>query len=263
MTESPGTLPDFIIVGAQKGGTTSLHAYLAKHPQITPTAKKEIHFFDLKYHKGIEWYRSFFLTPLVQSSGAGSKGSGSLTGEASPYYLFHPCVPRRVAKVLPDVKLLAILRDPIDRAYSHYQMEIRLGLEHLSFEDAIERETARLAGEVERLLADDEYISLAHRRHSYLARGVYADQILRWRDFFPPEQMLILRSEDLLSDPAATLDRTLEFLGLPVCELKLTSLRNAWDYPPMNPATRERLKEYFEPHNHRLYDLIGTAGFWE
>ncbi|MDP9227177.1 MAG: sulfotransferase domain-containing protein [Actinomycetota bacterium] len=259
MTEAPGALPDFLIVGAQRSGTSSLYAYLTKHPQIRRAAKKEAHFFDVDYgRRSVEWYRSFFPTPHSQSSRPAADSMRLLTGEATPYYLFHPCVPRRVAKLLPRVKLLAILRDPVDRAYSHYQMEVGNDLEHLSFEEAIEAESARLDGEAERLLADDEYWSAAHCHYSYLARGVYADQLLRWRAFFPLEQMLILRAEDLRTGPAATLQKALDFLGVPGCELRLARSRNVREYPPMNSATRERLKEYFEPHNRRLYDLIGS-----
>lgn len=249
-------------MGAQKSGTSSLYAYLTKHPQIQQAAVKEVHFFDGQYGQGIDWYRSFFRRSPLESPHVDAGNVRLITGEATPYYLFHPRVPGRVAKLLPNVKLLAILREPVARAYSHFQMERRRGIEDLSFEDAIEAEPARLVGTEERLLADDGYTSLSHRCFAYLARGVYVDQLLRWRSFFPAEQMLILRAEDLSTVPDLALKKALDFLGLPQCELKLAKPRNVGEYTPMHAKTLERLKEYFEPHNRRLYEMLNVDPLW-
>ena len=161
------------------------------------------------------WYASRFPTKLTAWSVARRHGTELLTGEASPYYLFHPLVPHRVAEHLPRVKLIALLRDLVGRAYSHYQHEVARGFETLSFEEAIEAEPARLAGEAERLLAEPLYHSFAHQHHSYLARGRYHEQLERWRARFDDEQLLVLSSERFFAEPERTFRQVLDFLELP------------------------------------------------
>lgn len=253
-------LPDFIIVGAQKGGTTNLYDLLAAHPNVAPASTKEVHFFDLDFGRGVNWYRSHF--PLAPQRTAGR----TLTGEASPYYLFHPCAPARMARVVPRARLILMLRDPVDRAYSHYQHRFRKGVETLSFEGAVEAEEKRLDGELEKMLRDERYNSFDHQNYSYLSRGVYADQIPAWSRHFGDDAMLILKSEDFFEHPARVFGRVLDFLGLPGWEPELTDAsarkRHGRRYEPMNSATRERLREYFEPHNRRLYESLGRDFGW-
>src|SRR6188508_2786047 len=197
-------LPSFLIIGAQRAGTTSLFRYLLAHPDVAGPSGgdaavwwvKETHFFDEKFAKGVDWYRSFF--PLAATRERYRKRGHDLqAGEATPYYMFHPAVPARVAAALPDVRLIAILRDPVERAWSHYRHEIDLGYETLSFEDALACEDDRIAGEEERLRADPSAVSFAHQHHSYAARGRYLEQLERWWEVFPRERLLVIRSEDL------------------------------------------------------------------
>jgi len=141
-------------------------------------------------------------------------------------------------------------------------MAVRAKREDLSFEDAIAAEAGRLDGEAERLLADDSYRSRVHCFNSYLARGVYVDQLERWAAFFPSDRMLVLKTEDLYADPGVTTRRALDFLGLPPCELDFSESRNTREYPRLAPRTRQQLAEYFEPHNHRLYDYLGVDFDW-
>jgi hypothetical protein len=141
-------------------------------------------------------------------------------------------------------------------------MWVRAGKELLSFEDAIEAEPERLRGLEERMLADDNYASPIHRRYSYLARGIYIDQLMRWMGYFPREQMLILKAEDLFTDPSRVVAEALAFLGLPPVQLDLSGQYNVRSYPGLAPATRDRLLEYFEPHNRRLYDFLGRDFGW-
>ncbi len=150
------TCPRFLIIGAQRSGTTSRYEYRLVHPRVAPAARKEIHCFDLRFDKGMDWYRAQFP----------DCAGGLVTGEASPYYVFHPHVPERVRRHLPDVKLITLLRNPVDRAYSHYQHEVRLEREPLSFEEATEREGERLDGELDRMLEDESYYSLRHQHYS-------------------------------------------------------------------------------------------------
>src|SRR5947209_6909997 len=222
VTTSPlRMMPDFIIIGAQKGGTTSLYRYLIDHPNIAPIYIKEPHFFDIHFHKGVGWYRSHFPTAVEKYYARYVEKHDLITGEASPYYLFHPRAPQRVAKTLPRAKLIVLLRNPIDRAYSQYQHQLRQpGVEPLSFEEAIAYEEKRLAGEEEKILRDEKYDSFNHRHYSYLARSTYVDQLRRWMSIFPREQFLILKSEELYAEPTAIVNQTLEFLNIPVKEQK-------------------------------------------
>lgn len=260
-TAAMRTLPDFLIVGEAKCGTTSLYDDLVRHPRVLEAAMKEVHFFDLRFHRGLDWYRAQFpLEWRVRSSSAGAPRLQ--TGEASPYYMFHPHAPARIKQTLPHVKLIAMLRNPTDRAYSQYQHEFRQGRETLTFEEAIEQEPARLAGELERMLVNVHYNSTEHRRHSYLARGIYADRLPVWWNLFAREQLLILKSEDYFKAPDLTLERVQTFLGLAPRRPKRFARKNVGGYTPMSPAVRQRLNAYFAPHNERLYEMLGADLEW-
>ncbi len=239
-------LPDFIIIGTQRGGTTSLYRYLAAHPDIGPALRKEVHFFDRYYDKGMNWYLANF--PV--------RGEASVVGEASPYYLFHPDVPERARRAVPHAKFIALLRNPVDRAYSHYQMKVRRGVESLSFEDAIDKEP-------ERLSRSDDPASLTWRYFSYLKRGVYVDQLKRWMSVFPREQFLIIKSEDFYKDPERVLHQTLKYLGLRPWSPSNLKAYHLSEYTGMDPATRKRLREYFAPYNQQLYTFLGRDLGWE
>jgi len=255
-------LPDYVIIGAPRCGTTSLYNYLAQHPFVAPAFRKEVHFFDLNYNKGLSWYRANFPTVLSARLFEQKHGRPLLTGEASPYYLFHPHAPRRIRQHLPGAKLIVLLRNPIERAYSHYNLARKLGLEDLSFEEGLKKESERLEGEVSKMLRDEFYLSKSHRHHSYLQKGIYADQLKTWFDLFPREQILILKSEDLFSDPSTTFRQVLDFLHLPPWEPPEYEKYNALEYQKIDPSTRKWLAEYFQDHNRRLYDLLGRDFGW-
>jgi hypothetical protein len=249
-------LPAFLVIGAQKGGTTSLFNYLAQHPDVLPPFGKEIHYFDLNYARGARWYRGRF--PYR----ARLRG-GRVTLDASPYYLAHPLVPQRAAQLVPEVKLVALLRNPVDRALSHYQHEVRDGRESLTFEEAIEREPARLEGEEERLQRDPQYHSFSHRRHSYLLRGRYLEQLRRWAQHFPRARLLVLQSERLFRDPAAASAAVYDFLGLRPHRLEAYKPFLQGKYERDMPAAlRTKLAAYFEPHNRELYEWLGEEFDW-
>jgi hypothetical protein len=248
-------LPDFLILGAQRAGSSSLFAYVCAHPEVAEPTHKEIHFFDNNWLRGLPWYRRHF--PLRAAL------RGRTTGEASPYYLFHPAVPERVAATLPDVRLLAILRDPVERAYSAYQLARRQGHETLEFEDALAREDERLAGEEERLLAEPGYQSVAHRRFSYRTRGRYAEQLERWYEAFPREQLLVVRSEDLFAEPDETLQTVFAFLGLAPWSAEEYPALNQRPYSGMSDEARATLAEAFAEPNRRLEELLGRELGWQ
>jgi hypothetical protein len=256
-------LPDYLIIGAQRAGTTSLHRYLVQHPGVrTMLRTKGVHFFDTAYGRGMSWYASRFPTRLTAWWVARRHGVELRTGEASPYYLFHPLVPDRVAEHLPRVKLIALLRDPVQRAYSHYQHEVARGFETLSFEGAIEAEPARLAGETERLLAEPLYNSFAHQHHSYVARGHYAEQLDRWWPLFGDTQLLVLSAERFFAEPARTFRRVLEFLELPAFTPDGFQRHNAHHYRQMSRAVRGRLAEHYREPNRRLHQSLGDDLGW-
>jgi hypothetical protein len=253
-----GALPDFVVIGAQKCGTTFFYRLLGEHPNVQPpTGAREVHYFDHpeRFDKGIEWYRRCFPPPRWQD------GRRSITGEKSPSYLFHPHAAKRMSEAVPEARLIVLLRNPVDRAYSHYHHTKRQGFETLRFEEAIEAEETRLRSDRDRMLEDEHFTSPARRRYSYRARGVYVDQLLRWSEFFPEEQMLVLKSEDFFERTTDTLKLVQGFLGLPYRKLDLQRGKQK-PREPMDPATRRRLEEYFEPHNDRLYAHLGRDFGW-
>jgi Sulfotransferase domain len=244
-------LPDFLILGAQKAGTTALYAYLRWHPQITGPSFKEVSFFDRHYTRGERWYRAHL---PVRRRG--------LVGEASPSYLFHPLAPERVARMLPDARLIALLRNPVDRAFSHYQHEVALGREQLSFADALAREQERMDGELEHMLRDPVYFSHAWWNYTYVARGRYAQQLERWFAAFPREQVLVLLTDDLAADTAGTYRRVLDFLSVDPRGLDSYPRIFEREYGEMSPKTRARLEVEFAEPNRRLAELLGRDLPW-
>lgn len=249
-------LPSAVIIGAQKSGTTSLFNYLAQHPDVLPPLGKEVHYFDLHYQRGLNWYRGRF--PYARQL-----RRGLLTLDASPYYIVHPQVPKRVAELLPEARLIALLRNPVDRALSHYQHEVRAGREPLSFVDAIAQEADRLAGEEERLREDPSYYSYNHHRYSYTRRGLYLQQLRRWEECFPRSQLLVLQSEWLFREPVAATAAVHEFLELRPHRLERYKAFLPGNYEPGMPAdVRNRLADYFEPHNRELYAWLGKEFDW-
>jgi hypothetical protein len=261
-TRGGRTLPDFLVLSAGRCGSTSLHASLCAHPQVLPPAHKEVHFFDRNYLKGIEFYRRLFPLEVHRRMQARRVGDPVLSGEATTYYLLHPAVPGRAYAAIPDAKLVAILRDPIDRAYSHYQLSVRYGFEDLSFEEALDAEPERLAGAEERLLADPAFDHEAHRVNSYVARGMYLDQLLRWERLYGPDRLLFVRSEDYFAEPERILRRVTDFLGLRPHPGPLPAPRNVASYDTMKPETRGRLQAVFAEPNRRLEEHLGRELHW-
>ena len=267
LTASMRLLPDFLIIGTQRGGTTSLYNYLQTHPCIGTTTTKEIHFFDRKYSKGLAWYRGHFPTAFQKYYTQHLQGRTFLTGEATPSYLFHPHAFKRVAQALPGVKLIVMLRNPVDRAYSQHHHVIKHGYVTSSFEEAIRDEEERIDRERKKILQDEAYDSYAYRHASYLSRGIYVDQLQTWMKVFPREQFLILKSEDFYANPARSFKQVLAFLGVPETELQVEKGEyknyNNNVYASMDPQMRSRLIEYFKPHNARLYDFLGVDFGWD
>lgn len=250
-----GARPSFFIIGTQKGGSTSLYRYLTDHPEVCPAALKEIHYFS--YHPTCPelWYRAHFAPARLL------RAKKLQTGEASVSYLHVPAAPARLAAFTPAAKLIVMLRDPVSRAFSHYQMSVKQGRETLPFRDAVALEPERLRRERELLGAEAAFREgLHHRYHSYLLRGHYAEQLERWFAHFPREQVLILSSEAFFKNPGETYREALEFLDLSPVELPIYAQHNRGkqEGSALSARLREQLGAYFEPHQARLEQLIGT-----
>ena len=257
-------LPDFIIIGAQKSGTTSLYDYLVQHPLVESATEKEIRFFHRAnlYHKGLNWYRGHF--PLQSYKEKKWENCSPITGEATPEYLLFPRVPQRVREALPNVKLIAILRNPVDRAFSQYQVRVKRGHEDLTFEEAIKREPERLDGELQKMLDDETYFSRPYLLYSYLRRGYYAQHLEQWLKFYPREQLLILRAEDMFEDPNRVYQEVLQFLEIPTWKLEVPQASNTGSYSTsLKPEPREMLQQHFSLHNQQLEVLTQRNFGWD
>jgi hypothetical protein len=252
-TASLRMLPDYVIVGAQRAGTTSLYKYLTEHPDVGRVRLgKGVHYFDTNAGRSMEWYRSHF---PVDPAKIPFRTRPTHVGEGSPYYMFHPECPRRIHEALPGVKVIAILRDPVERAHSQWVHETARGFETLPFDDALRAEEERLEGQ-EALLVEPTALSFEHQHHSYVARGQYAPQVQRLWDVFGTDRTLVLSATQLFADPANTYAKTLSFLGLSPHDATY-EVHNARSYSRLEPATEAWLSERFAESNERLVQMLG------
>ena len=241
-----GCLPDFLGIGVQKGGTTTLHRLLKQHPDVFLPAYKEVHYFSLHYGRGDAWYCQQF----------SSARRDQCCGEITPYYIFHPEVPQRVRALLPQVKLILLLRDPVERALSQVFHSRRIGLETFDLDCALKAETERLEG-AERLLAPPNGRHQSHQEHSYLARSRYDEQLARWCKVFSPDQLFIRRSEDLFSDMKHFWAELLQFLHLPHIDLPQEGRRVHEGTNELDQVSTQVLEEV----RARLHDQLKTTYF--
>ncbi len=281
LTRQMRLLPDFLLIGAMRSGTSYLHYLLTRHPSIAPAFTKEILFFsncDGNYDKGLSWYRAHFPLKVKKDFSEKVRKQKFLTGEASPVYIYHPAVPQRILDVVPNAKLIAVLRNPIDRAYSQYNKASKYGNETLPFDEAVRmienapfEETNRIA--VEGLehskpywlkMRRDKYPRTEHsHNNAYLCWGVYVNYLEYWFKYFGKDEILVVRSEDMYEKPAQAMRPVFDFLELPHHEMEAYKpLYKPRDYQTMSPETRKRLGEYFRPHNERLYELLGRDMGW-
>lgn len=254
--------PGFIMVGASRAGTTSLFQALSAHPQVLrPAVNKGVRYFDLNYPRGMDWYLGHF--PLRWTGRRGSQRGGPATAfEASGYYIYHPFAVPRIAEDLPGIRIVAMLRDPVERAYSAWKHESARGFESESFERSLELEDERLAGEVERMAADPNYESFSHRHHSHRSRGEYDTQLERIFAHFPREQVHVIQSEAFFAEPDREFDRLVRFLGLERFQPASFEKVNARPSAPMDPAVEASLRQHFAPHDARLAELLGEPLGW-
>ena len=258
LTEHSRPGPDFLLVGGQRCGTTSLFRALEQHPDLVrPRFNKGINYFDLNFDRGERWYRAHF--PMARD---GSAASRKLAFEASGYYMFHPLAPGRIAEALPHVKIVAMLRNPVERAYSAWKHETARGFDTLGFEEAIEQEAARIAGERERMLSDPGYHSYAYRHYAYVSRGHYASQLREFTSRLSGDQLHIVYSEDFFANPEAEFARLTDFLGVARASQTVFDRHNARPGAPMPGHSRQTLTQTYAREADELELLVGSRPPW-
>lgn len=256
-------LPGFLIVGAQRCGTTSMYRTLSQHPAVLRAVlHKGVHYFDTGYDHGLAWYQGHF--PLQARAALVRRATGQtpLTFESSPYYMFHPLAAQRISRDLPGVKLLVLVRDPVERAYSAHAHELARGYETEPFERALELEDERLAGEAERIISQPGYLSHSHQHHAYRARGHYPDQLERFGELFGADRVHVVDSGRFFTDPEPVYDGVLDFLGLRHHGYPVFERHNARPRSSMSGTLRARLSDYFLPHDERLSRWLGRPPSW-
>jgi Sulfotransferase domain len=263
LTRRARMLPAFLIVGAQRSGTTSMYRTLSQHPAVVKAVwHKGVHYFDTDYARGLGWYQAHF--PLRGRARRATRATGTapVTFESSPYYMFHPLAAERIRRDLPGVKLVVLLRDPVERAYSAHAHELARGYETEPFARALELEPSRLAGEVERIMADPAYVSHAHQHQAYRARGQYVEQLERLASQFGRDRMHVVDSSDYFTDPEPAYKAVLEFLELPQLGDPAFERHNARPRSPMPDELRAALTEHFRPYDERLASWLGWEPSW-
>jgi lipopolysaccharide transport system ATP-binding protein len=252
-------LPDFLIIGADESGALTLYHSLCQHPAVCRSVAPEVHFFDVRFTYGRRWYRGQFPTRLRRRAIERRIGMRTLAGEVSPYYLFHPFVPTRAAGVVPDAKLIAVLRNPIERAILRYHLMVQLRKEDRAIEEAVTADQQRLeAGRTFDRHAYDDPNGPA-RHHTYLERGYYAEQLERWYRCFDPSQLLVLEARDVSEGEGTR--RVQDFLGLPA-DGRVRSIPLEL-CPHVDTKLWKQLARHFAPHNERLFRLLGVQWEWD
>jgi len=258
-------LPAFLIVGAERCGTTSMFHLLRQHPALFSATlpRKEVHYFDYKYHRGLAWYQCHFPLSVRARIAAGRVKAAPVAFEATPNYMFDANAPGRINRDLPGVKLLAMVRDPVERAYSAHAHQMGYGDETEPFERALELEDVRLEAEAGRLASDPAYAPRSsHDHHSYRTRGYYADQLDRLEALVGRERILVIDSGDFFTSPGPTYERVLKFLGVPDRGHPVFTPRNARPRSKMPEAVRAALEEHFRPYDERLTAWLGREPSW-
>ena len=238
--------------------------YLSQHPfHVGPLTRKEIHYFDRNYDRGESWYRAHFPTPSRRAALSERLGHEIVLGEATPAYLSHPLAPGRMNELMQTIRLVALLRNPVDRAFSQYRFEVAKGAVHRPFEEVIAEEAARIAAGQGHLEPNGSANGSAHGRSTYLARGIYVDQLERWMSLFSREQILVLCSEHLFDQPDQVFRQVLSFVGLPDLNLPSYGAFNTTRGRDLGAETRDELVKYFRPHNERLFGFLGGTFPWD
>ena len=246
--------PNLFILGVQKGGTSTLHKYLNESNEVFFPPKKELHYFDAYYHKGISWYLDHFNTAYDNKY--------KYAGEATPYYFFHPLAPKKIYNLFPHAKFIILLRNPIERAYSHYQMSVRRGIEKRSFEEAIKKEKVMIKGHHLWLIITNKF-NPSHAETSYVSRGMYYKQLKRWLKYFSLEHFIFIKSEDLFLNPQQEIHKISKFLGISPIELKEAKMINQGNYDKtISQKVWNNLRKRFNADIKKLENVTSLRFNW-
>ena len=253
ITASTRVLPNFIIIGTVRSGSTSLYYNICEHPSVMPAAYDEIGFFDSNFHLGINWYRSMF--PTQKNMDELQKNTPyDITGEDTPFYFWKNEVVERISRTIPNSKFIIIFRNPVDRAYSNYNLAVRTGNEELSFEDSIDEEIEFMKNHTFRESVD--------RHRSYLSKGLYAKQLDLWKKMFSMNQIHILSTENMKNEPQLELLKIFEFLQISKYQIKNPQKQKMYNYEKMSLKMKQKLSNYYKPYNEKLFDMIGKRFEW-
>jgi hypothetical protein len=251
-------LPDFFVIGPGRTGTTSLFYYLDQHPSLSKSAYDELGFFDVNFHLGFHWYRSLFPSILTKFR-IKSKTNFFMTYDVTPSYVRRPWIARRIKKLFPNSKLIIVLRNPIDKTYSHYYLSTLSG-ETRNFEEVIKKDMDDIS-KWNVNSKDDNYFA-TKVENSKLARGFYVEQLLPWFELFPKNQILIISSEELASNTKNVMSEIFKFLNLPDYKIPNIEKVNVSKYSKMNPDTRKILIDFFKPYNEQLFKFLDRKFDW-
>ncbi len=254
ITASSRVLPDFIIIGTVRSGSTSLYYNICEHPSVLSADYDEIGFFDSNFHLGIEWYRSMFPTKKEMENVKKETGF-AITGEDTPFYFWKKEAAERIYDMNQNSKILSIFRNPVDRAYSNYNISVIAKTENLTFEDAIDEEID--------FLSKHSFRESVDRRRSYLAKGIYEEQIKIWMEIFSKKQIHLLSTEDMSNNPQNTLQDIFKFLDIPQYEIKKPQKQKANTYEKMKSQTRDRLLDFYKEHNEKFFKIIEKKFEWD
>ena len=249
-------LPDFFVIGVVRSGTTSLFHYLNQHPNIVGASYDELGYFDDNYHLGINWYKSLFPTIFTKKRIEKEQGK-CLSFDDTPFYIYNPQVVRRIHENFPNSKMILLLRNPVDRAYSNYNLSPN---RKLTFEETIENEINEIQN-TNLELKDESYL-VNDFYEKILPRGFYAKQLEVWYQIFSKEKILIKSSEDFANNTDEVLNEIFDFLDIKQVKIKDITKHNVRKFPPMEQKTRDYLIEFFKPHNESLYKLINEKFDW-
>ena len=260
LTGSIRVLPDFLVIGAKRCGTTSLFYHLPEHPCISKSPHDNMGFFNDNFHLGVNWYKSFFPTIFTRNK-IKSEFGNFLAFDVTTTYMEEESTANNVYQIKPNMKIIVILRNPVDRAYSQYHLNLREKAEKRSFEDAMEENMNELNKESHERYEIKPKFSV--EENNYLKKGLYAQQLRHWLNIFPMESMLILSTEEFESNQQVIYNKIFEFLNISQFEVKNTEKMEKGSYPQMKSETRSLLLDYFRSHNNELFKLINKKFDWE
>jgi hypothetical protein len=262
-TSGRRAVPDFLLVGAQRCGTTSLFRALLSHPHVLrANFLKGVNYFDVSADKGPRWYRAHLPLTSTARRHAAPGQDHALVFEASGYYMFHPHAPARIIDELPDVKIVAMVRDPVERAFSAYKHEFARGFESEPLERALALEDERVTPELARMLADRSYHSDVYRHQAYRRRGHYAEQLQLFADGLGRDRVHVVQSELFFDEPVEEYTRLLRFLQLPVVLPDSFDRYNPRPSAPLDASVAASLREHFAPHDAALEPFLHDRPSW-